>query len=192
VPCRSTLEPGGFIGSDGRVWYRLSRDGTTNSFYPTDFERELFMLAVNDHMLRAGTAFTLNFKLALQLFKATTRAQYLLVIEAGTVPGQTSPAPTGPNLEDVVWMDTPLLSQRLIISGIKVIHSFGCAVRRDALGNLAADQMAYNFWTGAAAVPSDPNFVLRARLKDFDTENSVSGAKGLVYYALSGATATIQ
>jgi len=32
-------------------------------FYPTDFERELFMLHVNENMLRAGHAFTLDFKL---------------------------------------------------------------------------------------------------------------------------------
>ena len=187
----SHLEAGGYIGSDGRVWYRLSRDGATNSFYPTDFERELFMLHVNDHMLRAGHAFTLDFKLTLQLFKATTRTQYLLVIEAGSAPGQDSPAPVGQNLADVTWLDTPLLTQRIIVTPLKVTGAFGCAVRRDALGALAADQMSYNNWTGADAIPVSANFTLRARLKEFDTENSVVGAKGLLYYALSNAKAEI-
>ena len=189
----SHLEPGGFAGSDSRVWYRLSRDGNTNSFYPTDFERELFMLPINDQMLGAGMAFTLTFKLALQLFKATSRAQYLLVIEAGTSPGQSDPAPTGPNLADVTWLATPLLSRRIIVSNIKVTHPFGCAIRRDIDGTtMHADQMAYHKWTAAAAVPTDTNFTLRARLIEFDTENSVVGAKGLVYYAFSGATTEIQ
>ena len=71
----SHLEPGGFAGGDGRVWYRLTRDGVTNSFFPTDFERELFMLPINEQMLRAGMAFSLDFKLALQLFNATSRGE---------------------------------------------------------------------------------------------------------------------
>ena len=189
----SHLEPDGYIGSDGRVWYRLTRGGSTNSFYPTDFERELFMLPINDQMLDAGMAFTLTFKLALQLFKATSRAQYLLVVEAGTSPGQTDPSPTGQNLQDVIWLATPLLSRRIIVSGISVTHNFGVAVRRDINGTtMHADQMAYNKWRAADAIPTASNFTLRARLVDFDTENSVLGAKGLVYYAFTGATTKIK
>ena len=189
----SHLEPGGFAGSDGRVWYRLTRDGDTNSFYPTDFEREFFMLPVNDQMLRAGKKFTLSFKLALQTFKATTRAQYILVIEAGSAPGQTSPSPVGENLADVTWRDTPLLSQRIIVTPGKVTGIFGCAIYRDALGSISADQMSYNNWTAAHAgsAPETANFTIRARLKEFDTENSVVGAKGVLYYALTSATAEI-
>ena len=191
----SHLEPGGFAGSDGRVWYRLSRAGTTNSFYPTDLERELFMLPLNEQMLGAGMQFKLTFKLALQLFKATSRAQYTLVIEAGNTPGQSDPSPTGPNLQDVTWLPTPILSRRIIVSNIKVTHPFGCAIRRDIDGvTMHADQMAYNRWTGgiSGGAPTDSTFVLRARLIEFDTENSVVGAKGLVYYAFSGATTEIQ
>ena len=117
----------------------------------------------------------------------------MLVIEAGTSPGQSDPAPTGPNLADVTWLATPLLSRRIIVSNIKVTHPFGCAIRRDIDGTtMHADQMAYHKWTAAAAVPTDTNFTLRARLIEFDTENSVVGAKGLVYYAFSGATTEIQ
>ena len=89
------LDPLGYAGSDGRVWYRLSRDGDSNSFYPFDFERELFMLHVNDQMLRAGSKFTLEFKLGLRLFNAITRAQYLLRIDVGSAPGQGAPSPVG-------------------------------------------------------------------------------------------------
>lgn len=186
------LEPGGFAGSDGRVWYRLARDGSTNSFYPVDFERELFMLHINDQMLRAGTAFSLDFKLALKLFNATTRAQYLLRIDVGSAPGQTVPAPTGENLENVTWVEQPVLSQRIILSGLKITHRFGCAIRRDINGALHADQMAYGHWTAAAVVPPSASFALRARLVEFDTENSVRGAKGTVFFALSEAKAEIQ
>lgn len=186
------LEAGGFAGSDGRVWYRLARDGATNSFYPLDFEKELFMLPINDQMLRAGTAFNLEFKLALKLFNATTRAQYLLRIDVGSAPGQDAPAPTGENLENVTWVETPLLSQRIILSGMKITHRFGAAVRRDINGNLHADKMAYGNWTAAGAIPPSASFTLRVRLIAFDTENSVRGAKGTVFFALSEAKAEIQ
>src|SRR5690606_33128774 len=69
----SYLEPDGYAGSDGRVWYRLLRDGETNSFFPTDFERELFMFHINEEMLRPGGTLTLEFKLALCLFNSITR-----------------------------------------------------------------------------------------------------------------------
>ena len=188
----SFLEPSGFAGSDGRVWYRLTRDGVTNSFFPTDMERELFMLPINEQMFRAGMKFDLEFKIALQLFKATSRAQYLLVIEAGSAPSQAEPSPTGRNLQDVIWLDTPLLSQRIVVSALKITHKFGCAVRRDINGTLHADQMAYGAWTAADQSPLLPSFTLRARLIQFDTENSVKLAKGTVYYEFTNATAKVQ
>ena len=43
----------------------------------------------------------------------------------------------------------------------------------------------------ANAVPQTPGFVLRARLIQFDTENSVRGAKGFVFAALTQAKAGI-
>jgi hypothetical protein len=188
----SFLETDGFAGSDGRVWYRLSRAGDTNSFYPIDFERELFMLHISEQMLRAGTRFSLEFELALRLFNATTRAQYLLRLDVGSAPGQSDPAPTGENLADVTWLSTPLLSQRIVLSELKITHRFGCAIRRDINGDVHADQMAYGNWTAAGESPESANFMLRARLVEFDTENSVRGAKGTVFYALSEAKAEIK
>ena len=185
------LDPLGYAGSDGRVWYRLTHDGMTNSFYPLDFEKELFMLHINDQMLRAGTTFTVDFKLALRLFNATSRAQYLLRIDVGSAPGQSSPSPVGENLENVTWVNDPLLSQRIILSGLKITHNFGCAIRRDINGDLHADRMAYGNWTAASVVPPSASFALRARLIEFDTENSVKGAKGTVFFALKEAKAGI-
>ena len=95
------LDPLGYAGSDGRVWYRLSRAAQTNSFYPLDFERELFLLHINDAMWQPGGRFAVEFDLELQLFVANTRAQFLLVIEVGSAPGQATPAPVAENLADV-------------------------------------------------------------------------------------------
>jgi hypothetical protein len=190
------LEASSFAGSDGRVWYRLTHVAATTSYFPTDFERELFLFHVNEQMLRAGQALTLEFDLALQLLQATgapheTRGQYLLVIELGSAPSQTTPAPTAENLLDVQWQDTPLLSQRLIVSSLQLKHHFGANIRRDINGNLLADRLLYNVWAGGAPTPAGPNFVVRARLIQWDTENSVRSAKGNVFYAFTGAKASI-
>lgn len=186
-----TVKVGGFLGSDGRVWYRLTHDGTTKSYFPTDFERELFMVYVNEKQLRAGRTFTAEFDLSVMMLKAETRAQFLVVVEVGAAPSQTTPATTGTNLEDITWISTPLLSQRLILSGVPMKHHLGCAVARSAAGVLTASRLLYDSWEGGAQVPATANFAVRGRLIQFDTENSVAGARGYVAYALANAVAKI-
>lgn len=185
------LEPGGFIGSDGRVWYRLTQHPATNSYFPTDFERELFLFAVNEQMLRASQTLKVEFDIALQLAQANTRGQYLIVIEVGSAPGQITPAPTAENLLDVTWQATPLLAQRLIVSSLQLKHHFGASIRREINGTMLADRLLYNVWEAGAAAPASPNFVIRARLMQWDTENSVRGAKGNIFYAMTNAKAQI-
>jgi hypothetical protein len=187
------LEPQGYAGSDGRLWYRLSRAAQTNSFYPLDFERELFLLHINEAMWQPDGRFSVEFDLELQLFLANTRAQFLLVIEAGTAPGQATPAPVGENLADVAWQPAPLLSQRIIVSGLKLKHHFGAIIKRSLDNVITAERRLYTAWSAspANAVPPSPGFVLRARLIQFDTENSVRGAKGFVFVALTQAKAQI-
>ena len=187
------LDPQGYAGSDGRVWYRLTRAAQTNSFYPLDFERELFLLHINEAMWQPDGRFSVEFDLDLQLFVAITRAQFLVVIEAGTAPGQGTPSPVSENLADVVWQPAPLLSQRIIVSGLKLKHHFGAIIKRSLDNVISAERKLYIAWSACPAnsVPQSPGFVLRARLIQFDTENSVRGAKGFVFAALTQAKAKI-
>ena len=121
-----------------------------------------------------------------------TRGQYLFVVEAGSAPGQTTPAPVGVNLQDVTWLPTPVLSQRIILTGLKLKHHFGCAFKRSIDGlSMTADRLLYDVWNGGAQAPATPSFALRARFIQFDTENSVAGAKGLVSYKFGAAKASI-
>lgn len=269
----SALAPGGFAGSDGRRWYPLSRAGATHSFFPRDFDRRLFMLEVNAQMFRATQTLKLEFKLELELLQATSRAQYQLVIEHGTVPSQGAPigtvidltsAGTGvhtlsyegtaigafaansgtevltlvahgraegdvvtlsndggalpgglsstaqyvirdaaadtfklalftnaPNLRDIVWDPVPLLRQRVILGPTKIMHRFGVELIRGANGVLAANKVLYGFTTPADAIPLSADVALQARLIEFDTENSIENARGIVHLALTDAKATI-
>ena len=188
----STLATGGFFGSDGRRLYPLTHSGASTSYFPTDFERELFMFEVNSQMLRPGTNLTLSFALLLQILNATSRAQYHAVIEWGTAPSQAAPATTAENLQDIVWNATPLLRQRIILSGVAVTHQLGIQLIRANDGSLAAKKTVYGFSSDADSVPSSADVALRVRLLDFDTENSAVDAKGNVYLKLTQAQATIQ
>ena len=192
----SMLKPGGFVASDGRVWYRVTHGPTpdgqaSNSYFPTDFERlAMPPLYINEQQLRAGGTFTLEFDIELQMVNATTHAQYLLVIETGSAPSQDTPTPTGTNLQDVIWLATPVLSQRLIVTPLKLKHHFGCAFKRSLDGlTMTADRLLYDVWTGGAQAPATASFALRTRLIQFDTENSIAGAKGLVSCRFGAATA---
>jgi hypothetical protein len=185
------LEPLGFAGSDGRVWYRLSRAAQTNSFFPMDFERELFLIHINDAMWKPGSSFSVQFDLELQLLAANTRAQMLAVIEVGSAPGQATPAPVAENLENIVWLPAPVLAQRIIVSGLKLKHHFGAAIKRSLDNVLTAERLLYATWQAASVAPTSPSFVIRARLIQFDTENSVRGAKGFVFASMTEAKAEV-
>lgn len=179
----------GFFASDGRVRYAVTRDGSTNSYYPTGFQRELWRIFINEKMLRVNRTLDVQFGLALQLANATSNAQWILVVEKGTAPSQSTPTTTGTNLENVVWDATPILSQRLIITGNRQTHAFGVRIKRELVSmvdTLTLDTMLYGVWDGNDdAAPDTANFALRARLINFDTENALeSDAKGSLVYEI--------
>lgn len=187
-----SLAEGGFAGSDGRCWFALARSGATNSYYPRDFERELFILDLAADMWKPGQRFSVEFDLELQLIRATTAAQYVLVVEFGTLLAQATPSPVDPdNLETISWHATPLLKEQIAITSLRRKYHFGARIRRALTDEMSADKLLYSAWSAADAVPAAPAFVLRARLIEFDTENNVSDARGYVFRALSKAAAEI-
>lgn len=189
---------GGYVASDGRMLYPATRDGATVSFYPASFERTLWEFPINDAQLQVGRTLNAEFSLAAQLVNATSEAQWVLRVEWGTPIDQTDPANEGLNLDTINWAATPILAQRIYLTPLLMTHSFGVRIRRTADG-LTADQLRYGGWqTAGSAAPTTANFVLRARLIQFDTKNNVPDATGWLYYGFgsvdsikSNATATI-
>ena len=183
----------GYVASDGRLWYVVNRAAATNSFFAASMERTLFSFEVNSAMMPAGSTMVLTFSLTLQLLVANTRAQYLLVIESGTMPADASPSPVSLNLQNVVWATaTPILSQGIILDAVSITHNFGASIAVNAAGTvLTAQRNLYGVWTGGAPAPATANFALRARLIQFDTEDAVSRPKGVVSYAVPDGKAVI-
>lgn len=193
----SYVDAGGFVASDGRILYPASQADGTLSYYPAPFEQTLFEFPINDLQLLAGRTLTVEFGLALQLLLANCEAQWVLLLEYGTPADQTDPSPEGLNLQTINWATTPILRQRLYVTPLLVTGSFGCQIIRSATA-ITANQMRYGAYSVADSAPPTANFVLRARLAEFDTKNNVPNATGWLYYALgdqtaitSNATATI-
>ena len=177
---------GEYLASDGRILYRANRAGTTISYFPSAFERTLWNLYINEKMLGVGKTLKVEFGVSTQLVKATSQAQWMLVIEKGEAPSETDGNPET-NLLNVVW-DTanPILKQRLILTPTATLCYAGCNVYRSKLGAITCDRSLYGGLENANnAAPASANFALRTRLIEFDTENSIPTARGWVAYQLA-------
>lgn len=187
------------------IWYKLFRKaGTTNAYYPADFDLELCRIPVNQEQLRTGK--TLTFKIGVQLallyslfddapaqWRSSPRvsgARARLVIEHATIARQattsegSSPdtlSDTVTNLQSITWNDTPLLEQTIDISETPQVHVLGVLIKRNNDATLTASKYGYGYIEAADATPPDnAPFLLRARLCEFDTENSVADPRGLL------------
>jgi hypothetical protein len=188
-----TVHPMDIIACDGRVWYHVTRSDVpgSNSFYPTAMEIEIFRIALNETMLAAGSLFTITFNLGLQMFKQDCNVQYLLMVEIAEMPEDVAPTPTGPNLFDVVWNKTPLLQQRIIVTDVLVTAPFGAQILHQADGTFSTNKKLYGVEIAGDVIPSDANCALRVRLAEFDTEDNIADASGLIYYTISTVNAGV-
>lgn len=178
--------PGGYAACDGRGWYPVERDGDRNSYYPTLYNRKLCFAYISEKMLRVNRTMELEFSIKLQALKADSKASWVLDLRAGSAPQDEEPNPTGLNLQNIVWEDTPILRERLIVSELATTHTFGLRIRRTATG-LDLDVSEYGVWEGRSiAAPSSANFALGGDLIQFDTENSRPAARGFIRWQFFG------
>jgi hypothetical protein len=183
---KDTVPVGGYFASDGRCRYHVTAQGTTGTYNPTVFERELFTpIFINGDKLRIGRTFKIQLVLIIRLVTTdpSRRAQALwqLVIEHGVVNAVHMHQPPGINISGITWNATPIVSETLTISDIAETHRFGIAVSR-AASSLETDVMRYDYWTGGTgpAVANVDNLAFRARLINFDTTDGLADPRGRV------------
>lgn len=92
----------------------------------------------------------------------------------------------GLNLSAVTWNATPILSQRIILTSVPSIETFGITIGRSIqvvsgtpTDTLISTQIVYGATAGATG-PTSANFALRARLIRFDTENTPAAQSGFI------------
>jgi hypothetical protein len=184
---------------DGRLWYPVQQlDNASTSHYPTQMERILTVIPINDKMLRTGKKLEVLFSLTTQMLKANVNAQYNVMVELGELPADTTPSPIGLNLRDVVW-DTavPIMSHRITMTELGVKSGFGFSIIRSVTNTFSTDRLLYGLWEASEKIPTSANFAIRIKLGLFDVENdpvhggTVDDPKGTVFYKLTDAKAQI-
>jgi hypothetical protein len=189
----NTLPVGGYVGYNGKYWYLLRRAGTTNSYFPADFETQLIPdIDQRAALWQAGQGWTFQFDLITAVIAANISAEVELVVEFGVARSQTSPAQTAPNLSKIDWFAVPLLTQRLVLSGLAQTRHFGVALKRSTTNKMTAQKLLQSAWSVADACPLDPDFMLRARLVNFDISNCGTSPVGYFCAGILNATVTIQ
>jgi len=144
---------------------------------------------VNSAMFAVNRVLDIPFGLRLQTVRATCGMQWVLIVEVGIPQAQTTPSPIGLNLSTIAWAAAPIFSQRILVLDVPQEHYFGVRLQRD-LASIKLDQTIYGVTSGNnAAAPTGPDFVLRAKLGQGDTENNTAGDRGWVFYQLIGSVA---
>lgn len=179
----STLKAGEHAACDGRVWYRVAREGSTTSYHPRDFDRELVLLDVNESMFPVGSIFTLQLDLATQILLSETRAQWVVIVEIGAFAAVGSGA--GTNISGITWGATPVITCPIHLTAIRTPHAFGVRFTRGASVITAETKLYRGAWTASATAPAGPGFAVRARLAKFDTEDSLTDPRGYVLLAVN-------
>lgn len=180
----STLKASEHVACDGRMWYRVERQGTTTSYHPRDFDRELLLLDVNDSMFPVGSIFTLQLDFEAQILRSETRAQWVVIVEAGAFAAVGSGA--GTNISGITWSATPVLVFPIHLTPIRTPHSFGVRFTRGSGAITGETKLYRGAWTATSSgVPAGPGFALRARLARFDVEDGISDPLGYVFLSLN-------
>ena len=166
---RDVIYPGEFAAYNGHVWYKVKRGeeqgGGNYSFYPAQFDRTLFEIAVNERQLRFKKTFRLDFGFEagvvsnlmayLGEFTASphnTEAQWSVLVEWGefqdamVAEDETAPngRSTGVNLGTINWhSESPIIDHRIILTNVPAVHSFGVEIIRSAAGTLNCNRILY-------------------------------------------------
>lgn len=179
------VENDGYVASDGRGIYVATRSGTTNSYYAQAFERDLFVLAINEEMLAVKRTLEILWGVQTQLLHATCAAQWVMSVQLATITADTEPATLGFNLAALNW-SAPVFTRPIGLSVLAQSHFFGIRIQRTASEFLLNQNKYGNWLPNPDAAPASANFAIRGRLEGFDTENK-DNPRGYVAMKLIGS-----
>jgi hypothetical protein len=165
--------------------YEVANYGGGKTWYPRPYEVELFQIPFNDKLFKAGTKARLQWNLHLQSRGANAVGQWLCIVDCGTVTTVSTPATQGANLSGITWNSTPILAQPLWVTEEAVRHELGAEVLAQTTTIFNANAFAYGVWSPVtASAPSSRNFILRARLANFDITDTQGDPRGWLGYAM--------
>jgi hypothetical protein len=164
------------------------------TFYPVDFERELFILPISAKQFRIKKTLTVQAGIETALVHLAgaaprggdwrlrdqrSTAQWSIVMRWGTLTSESSPATTGANLKGISWNATPILEHRINLVQSPMVHTFGCRIKRTAESTFTTEEILYGLASTSASAVASADLVLGAWLERFDTNDGVSDPRGL-------------
>lgn len=165
--------------------YQVEPYGSARTYYPKPYEVPLFEIPLNDKLFKAGTKAKMQFDLYVQSKGANATAQWFCIVDVGSVTSVATPTTQSDNITGITYNATPILAQRLLVTGESIGHDLGAEVLATTSTIMNANSYAYGVWSPVtASAPSSRNFVLRARLANFDILDNQGDARGWVGYAM--------
>jgi hypothetical protein len=140
------------------------------------------------------------------IYDINTQTGVLTLTQAATASGQKTlafTAPVGPNIERINWLP-PLLEQKVHLTDLKSMNELGIWIKNHGTREIVTPDLRVEIdpnrneagFEGYRLVyakrdpipheclPTSSNFVIRLRIGQFDTENSVSSPKGYAAYLI--------
>ena len=182
-----TVPPNGYFASDGRAFYRVKREGSTDVFHPLEMERELWRVLLGDEQFPDGAALSVAGEIrtrmlgeffdddARNLARVDLGGQYMLKCEAVPVEGTVS---LGAASAAVLLGQT-----RVALSPSLETFRWELSIRRETAGMVSS-------WLAYRKAQTGGNFalpaVIRLRLTAFDVDDASADPRGQVALIMPG------
>jgi hypothetical protein len=165
-----------------------------STFYPVDFERELFQIPISSKQFRVKKTLEIHVGIEAALVHLAasaprggdwrlrdqrSTAQWSIVMRWGTPTSESSPATTGANLKGIAWNATPILEHRINLVQSPMVHDFGCRIRRTAESAFTTEEILYGLASASESSVTSADLVIGGWLERFDINDGVSDARGL-------------
>lgn len=165
--------------------YQVEPYGSARTYYPKPYEVPLFEIPLNDKLFKAGTKAKMQFDLYVQSKGANATGQWFCIVDVGSVTSVATPTTQSDNITGITYNATPILAQRLLVTGESIGHDLGVEVLATTATIMNANSYAYGVWSPvSASAPSNRNFILRGRLANFDILDNQGDPRGWMGYAL--------
>ena len=165
--------------------YQVEPYGSARTYYPKPYEVPLFEIPLNDKLFKAGTKAKMQFDLYVQSKGANATGQWFCIVDVGSVTSVATPTTQSDNITGITYNATPILAQRLLVTGESIGHDLGVEVLATTATIMNANSYAYGVWSPVtASAPSSRNFILRGRLANFDILDNQGDPRGWMGYAL--------
>lgn len=187
-----TISAAGLFAGDGRAYYAVRRSGSTNTYHPTEMERDLARVLIRRAQFPVGASLGLAWstEFGFQSDSLVAGAGYALLVRATPIPDAATPPPTGENV-GAIGQDVLLGAGRISLSrGVAESRKFSLTLKRPEGGRLT-EFVDYGVRSIGPEFP-EGDFLLTIRLEQWDVDDSTAAPAGQVSLLMPDTQITIE